>query len=198
MKNKIAIMGILDVCIYAVTVALYLIFKSDMLLTLWEVVTFLSSPIMLVILLEIFKNSNPAMSVFKSLTVVFMTGTIILTSVAHFVNITVTRKLIAEGVHIPTYFQIGCWPSVEMALDYLAWGFFMGLAFIATACSLYTAGNAFRKLKIVLLVCGSLCLLGFFGTTLINENLWYLAPLGYGVGTIIVCIEMLKVLKSTK
>jgi len=193
MKNKISILGIADVCIYAMTVALYLIFKSDMLLTLWEAVTILSSPVMLLILLAILKKSSQARPVFKSLTIVFMTGTIILTSVAHLVNITVTRKLIAEGVNIPTYFQIGYWPSVEMTIDYLAWGLFMGLAFIVAACSLHAAGNIFRRLKIMLLVCGSLCLLGFTGTILINENFWYLAPLGYGIGTIIVCIEMFKV-----
>ena len=193
MKNKIAIFGVADVCIYAMTVALYLIFKSDILLTLWETVTILSSPVMLLVLLTILSISSQTRPVFKNLTIVFLTGTIILTSVAHLVNITVTRKLIAEGINIPTYFQIGYWPSVEMAIDYLAWGFFMGLAFIVTACSLHTAENIFRRLKITLLVCGILCLLGFIGTILINENFWYLAPLGYGVGTIIVCIEMFKV-----
>lgn len=197
MKNKISILGIADVCIYAMTVALYLIFKSDMLLTLWETVTILSSPVMLLILLAILKKSSQARPVFKSLTIVFMTGTIILTSVAHFVNITVTRKLIAEGVNIPTYFQIGYWPSVEMAIDYLAWGLFMGFAFLVTAFSLQPTGNTFRRLKFMLLVCGSLCLFGFIGTMLINENFWYFAPLGYGVGTIFVCMEMFKV-KLTK
>lgn len=193
MKNKIAILGIVDVCVYAVMVTLYLIFKSAMLLTLWEAVTILSAPVMLLVLLAILKISSQAKPVFRSLTLVFMTGTIILTSVAHLVNIAVTRKLIAEGVNIPTYFQIGYWPSVEMAIDYLAWGFFMGLAFIATACSLHTAGSIFKRLKIMLIVCGSLCLLGFIGTILINENFWYLAPLGYGVGSIFICIEMFKV-----
>lgn len=198
MKNKIAILGMVDICIYTIAVALYLIFKLDILLTVWEVVTFLSSLIMLLILLDILKRSNQTKSVFKTLTVVFMTGTIILTSVAHFVNVAITRKLIAEGVDIPTYFQIGYWPSVEMAVDYLAWGFFMGLAFISTACSLYTSGNAFRRLKIMLLICGSLCLLGFIGAVLINENLWYIAPLGYGVGTIVICLEMIKVMDVTQ
>lgn len=38
-------------------------------------------------------------------------------------------KLSAKGNLVPVYFQIGFWPSVEMAIDYLAWGFFTGHAF---------------------------------------------------------------------
>lgn len=196
MKNKIAMLGIVDVGLYAVAVFLYLIFKSDQLLTLWEAVTILSAPIMLLVLLDILNKSRQVNSVFQSLTIVFMTCTIALTSITHFVNIAVTRKLIAEGVNIPTYFQIGYWPSVEMAIDYLAWGFFMGLAFIMTACALYAAGSTVKRLKTMLLICGSLCLLGFFGAVL-NENFWYLAPLGYGIGTTIICIEMLVDSKQT-
>lgn len=45
----------------------------------------------------------------------------------------VMRPLINEGVDVPSYFQIGQWPSVEMAIDYLAWGFFLGMAFICAA-----------------------------------------------------------------
>ncbi len=192
MKKKIAILGIVDVGLYAVIVFLYLIFKSEQLLTLWEAITILSAPVMLLILLDILKNSSHEKSVFQNLTIVFMTCTIVLTSVAHFVNITVTRKLIEEGVNIPTYFQIGYWPSVEMSIDYLAWGFFMGLAFITTACPLHMVDSLEKRLKIMLFACGSLCLLGFFGTILVNENFWYLAPQGYGVGIMIVCIVMLQ------
>ena len=42
-----------------------------------------------------------------------------LTSVAHIVNITVTRRLISNGINVPDYFRIGYFPSVEMAVDYL-------------------------------------------------------------------------------
>lgn len=33
---------------------------------------------------------------------------------------------------------------------------------------------------------------------MINENLWYLAPMGYGVGTIVICIELLVIEKISK
>lgn len=57
---------------------------------------------------------------------------------------------------------------------------------------------AVKRLKTILLICGSLCLLGFFGTVPVNGNIWYMAPLGYGLGTIVVCIEMLLDFKTIK
>ena len=50
MKNKTAVLGIVDVTIYAITVILYLIYKTEELLTLWEVITFLSAPVMLLVI----------------------------------------------------------------------------------------------------------------------------------------------------
>lgn len=113
-----------------------------------------------------------------------------LTAVAHIVNITVTRPLIRQGMAVPTYFQIGYWPSVEMAVDYVAWGFFMGLAFLCLGFGMKI--NEKKFLKMMLIICGILCLVGFFGALFINENMWYLAPLAYGPGTIVICLNILK------
>ena len=63
------------------------------------------------------------------------------------VNISVTRRLISEGVSVLSY------------------------------C-----------LRIALIICGFMCLIGFFGALFINENLWYIAPMAYGLGIIIICI----------
>ncbi|MCQ5251737.1 hypothetical protein NE683_00720 [Bariatricus massiliensis] len=127
----------------------------------------------------------------------FMTCTCALTGATHIVNITVTRALISEGVDIPTYFQIGFWPSVEMAIDYLAWGFFTGLAFLCIGITITNKDKVECNIKTTLLISGIFCLFGFFGTVFINENIWYFAPMGYGVGTIIICIQMMK-FKATK
>lgn len=37
------------------------------------------------------------------------------------------------------------------------------------------------------------CMIGFFGTVFINENIWYVAPIGYGFGTIAICIQMIRI-----
>ncbi|SMC22217.1 hypothetical protein SAMN02745134_01594 [Clostridium acidisoli DSM 12555] len=106
---------------------------------------------------------------------VLMSCTCSLTGLAHIINITVTKKLIA---------------------DYLAWGFFMGLAFLSVGVAINHDNKQNSMMKIIVIVCGTLYLIGFLGTVFINENIWYLAPFGYGLGTILICIKMMKIEKE--
>ena len=129
MKKKIPIIGITTCILYFASVGIFLITKAETALTVWELMTILSAPVVLFVLLELSTLVSIA-STYKKAMFAFMTCTCALTGANHIVNITVTRALISEGVDIPTYFKIGFWPSVEMAIDYLAWGFFTGLAFL--------------------------------------------------------------------
>lgn len=196
MKNKISIIGIATCILYFVSVGAFLITKAEIALTIWELMTILSAPIVLFVLLEL-NTLVSISSVYKKAMLAFMTCTCALTSVTHIVNITVTRALISDGIDVPTYFQIGFWPSVEMAIDYLAWGFFTGLAFLCIGIAIGNKDKTERIIKATLLICGILCLVGFFGTVFINENIWYVAPMGYGLGTLVICIQIIK-FKSTK
>jgi len=171
-------------------VASFLITKSDLFLAVWEVFTIIGAIVLLSILLDISKCIGISV-LYKDLMMVFMSCTICLTSLAHFVNIAVTRILLENGVEIPTYFQIGYWPSIEMSIDYLAWGLFMGLSFLVVGIAI-SPKSKYKTIKNTILVCSFLCFSGFLGAVLINQNFWYLAPLGYGFGTIIICIEMIK------
>ncbi len=182
--------GIIAVILYFMSVGFFLISRADIALTIWELMTVISGPIVLLVLLELSQRlscSNPNRSAMQ----VFMGCTCALTGAAHIVNIAVTRRLIREGVDVPLYFQIGQWPSVEMAVDYLAWGFFMGLAFICLGLPSASTDKTMQSLKVISLINGILCLIGFIGALFINENIWYLAPLGYGPGLIILCIVRL-------
>ena len=191
MTKKIFAIGIITCILYFISVGLFLITKTEIALTIWELMTVISAPILLFVLLEI-STLVAITSIYKKAMLAFMTCTCSLTGVAHIVNITVTRALISEGIDVPTYFQIGYWPSAEMAIDYLAWGFFMGLAFLCLGIAIKDKDKIKCSIKATLLTCGILCLIGFFGTIFINENIWYVAPMGYGIGTMIVCIQMLK------
>ncbi len=187
MGKKIHLIGIIDVMLYFVSVGAFLITKADVALTIWELMTVISGPIVLLVLLELsHRLSAPDLN--RRAMLVFMACTCALTGAAHIVNITVTRRLMSEGVEVPLYFQIGQWPSVEMAVDYLAWGFFMGLAFICLGLPIASTDKSARSLKMISLVNGILCLLGFVGALFINENIWYLAPMGYGFGLLVLCI----------
>lgn len=81
---------------------------------------------------------------------------------------------------------------VKRRKDYLAGGFFTGLAFLCLGIAIEDKDKMKRSIKTNLLTCGILCLIGFFGTVFINENIWYVAPMGYGIKTMNVCIQTLK------
>lgn len=190
MTNKISVTGIITCVLYFLSVGSFLVTKSETALTVWELMTVFSAPAVLFVLLKL-SDILSTTSICKKAMLVFMACTCALTGAAHIVNITVTRRLINEGVNVPDYFRIGSWPSVEMAVDYLAWGFFTGLAFLCVGMS---GGNVKHKrvMRSTALLCGILCLIGFFGAVFINENIWYIAPIGYGIGTMVICIQMLR------
>ena len=196
MTKKISVIGIATDFLYFVSVGLFLVTQTEIALSVWELMTILSAPVVLFVLLEL-STLLSVTSICKKAMLAFMSCTCALTGVAHIVNITVTRRLISEGVNVPTYFQIGYWPSVEMATDYLAWGFFMGLAFLCIGLGAKDENKRRRTLKRTLLICGLLCLIGFFGAVFINENIWYVAPMGYGFGSMVICIQMI-MLSTTK
>lgn len=191
-RKGIAIIGIITCIAYFILTLVFVVTGSRDCLAAFEIITMIAGVVMvfLVTILPFsqeMKNNN-----YKTIAIVFVTACMILTNAAHIVNLTVTETLLRKGTSVPEYLQIGMWPSVEMVIDYLGWGLFMGLAFIFSAFGLEKE-NKIKSIKIILNISGILCLLGFFGVLLINENLWYIAPLGYGIGTLILCIKLLHI-----
>ena len=191
MGKRIHLIGIIAVMIYFMSVGAFLISKADIALTIWELMTVISGSIVLLVLLELSRRLSSS-DLNRRAMQVFMGCTCTLTGAAHIVNITVTRRLMKDGVEVPYYFQIGQWPSVEMAVDYLAWGFFMGLAFICLSLPIASTDKTAKSLKAISLINGILCIIGFMGALFINENIWYLAPMGYGFGLLILCVIRLR------
>ncbi len=190
--KKISIISIITTIIYFISVLLFLITKTDFALTLWEVLTVIGGLVFLVLLVNLSEKLSCS-SCYKRLVGIFMACAVTLTSAAHIVNITVTRRLISEGVNVPDYFRIGQWPSVEMCIDYLAWGGFVGLAFLFIGMSIKNKTN--NPIKVSSITAGILCLVGFIGALCINENLWYIAPIGYGIIPIYICVKTMKIEK---
>lgn len=190
MNKKVIGSGLILSIAYILVVGLFVVTQTDIALTMWEVITIVSAPVLLFVLLEM-ADTLQIQPIYRALFLVFMGCNCALTGLTHIINITVTRRLIAQGVEVPTYFQIGYWPSTEMAIDYLAWGFFMGLAYLCIAWGIRGEGRQSKFYRVYLLVCGTFCMIGFIGAVSINENLWYFAPLAYGVGTMLLCIKSL-------
>ena len=128
--KKAAIAGIAGEILYFISMALFLITQTGAALTFWELMTIAGAVIMLIVLIVIAEDRK-IQQIHHKLMTIALSGTVFLTSIAHFTSIGVIRKLESQGVAVPDYFKIGASPSIEMTVDYIAWGFFMGLAFIA-------------------------------------------------------------------
>ncbi len=188
-QRKIPNIGIAVCVMYFISIGVFLITQSETALTIWEILTIIGA-LALLIILAVLAELMKIEAVYKGIMLVFMSCTCSLTGLAHVVNIAVTRRLIAEGVAVPDYFRIGCWPSAEMAIDYLAWGFFMGLAFLTIGLEIHGDEKAKKTMKATVLACSALCMVGFLGAIFVHEGLWYAAPIGYGLGPIVICIQM--------
>ena len=186
--KNIARTGLLICLLYFISVVLLILFSNNITILFMEIITMLSGIYMVLLIISLPFDNNSKCNICKLSAFIFVLSCMLLTNSIHWINIIVIEPLIKNGINMPEYFQIGSWPSFIMAIDYLGWGLFMGLAFIFSSFNLKSSSN----IKWILLVNGVLCLFGFFGV-IINENLWYIAPLGYGIGTAIICIKLLMI-----
>lgn len=189
-KVTVAYSGIILCTLYLIVAAAFIATKTKMFLSGMEVMTIISATFIPFLMVAIVTDTLSENSWWRHLTYTFTSCCLLLTISAHFINLTVTNALIHNGISVPTYFQIGQWPSVEMAADYLAWGLFLGLAFISAAIATSNIAKL-RKMQITILVCGILCLIGFVGPILNNQNIWFIAVAGYTLGIILISIELL-------
>ncbi len=168
----IAYAGITLTILYFMVVAAYFLTESTVMFKLWEAMIILSAPILLLILISVLEYADETKKSWKTAAISFMICTTVITASAHYSNIISSQETLTD-------FQ----PN-----DPLAWGFFMGLAFIFTSASL---SSKLRSVKYTLMICGCLCLVGLFGPILNVVPLWFVAVAGYGLGTPVICIQLL-------
>lgn len=187
--KKAAVAGIVGEILYYISMASFLLTQNEAALTFWEAMTVAGAVIMLIVL-AVIADEYRIQQIHHRLMLISLSGTVFLTSLAHFTSIGVIRKLGSQGVSVPDHFKIGASPSIEMTIDYTAWGFFMGAAFIALFL-----GVRDKTIRIFSAVCGILCLCGFVGS-FISDPLWYIAPMGYGIGFLLMCVFVLRSAKA--
>ncbi len=190
-KATVAYSGIVLCTLYLIVVTAFITTKLKLFLSGMEAMTIISAIFIPFLIEAIVADTLPGKSWWRHLSYIFTVCCLLLTVSTHFINLTVTNALIHTGINVPAYFQIGQWPSVEMAADYLAWGMFLGFAFISAAIAISNIAKL-RKMQIIAFICGILCLIGFVGPIVNNQNIWFIAVTGYTLGIILVSIEILR------
>ncbi len=171
-KVTIAYSGIVLAILYFAVVAGYFLTESTVIFKLWEAMIILSALILLLILISVLENADEDKKSWKIAAIAFMVCTTVITSAAHYSNIISLQGIIADFL-----------PN-----DPLAWGFFMGLAFIFTSASL---SSTFKNIKYTSMICGCLCLIGFLGPILNVIPLWFVAVAGFVLGIPVICVQLL-------
>ena len=90
--KKAAIAGIAGEILYFISMGLFLITQTGAALTFWELMTVAGAVIMLIVLIVIAEDRKKQQIHHKHTTIA-LSGTVFLTSIAHFTNIGVIRKL---------------------------------------------------------------------------------------------------------
>ena len=187
-RKNVAIAGIILCCIYFATVIFFILAGSQNWLIIFEIVTMISGIYFIFLILALPFSDNEKKKIYKISAIIFVTSLMIFTIIAHIVNLMVLR-LLNNGILIPEYLQLGKNPSVITLAEYFGWGIFLGLSFLFSSIGI-EKNKIIKPLKITLFICSMLCFIGFFGS-IINEHLWYIASLGYGFGTLVICTEMI-------
>lgn len=95
-NTKVLKSGIIIEILYFITVLLFIITHLEWALTLWEIMTVIGAVIILIVFIEIANKSN-MQNIYRSLILIFASGTVFITSIAHFTSIGVIRILESQG-----------------------------------------------------------------------------------------------------
>jgi hypothetical protein len=110
-----------------------------------------------------------------------------LTSINRYVGLTVVKQSLASGnTSGLQWFMPYGWPSAMLAVEYLGWGFYFGLACLSLAPA-FVSGSLERAIFWTLLATGMLSLLSVIGQVLGSNSLTFslftmAGVLGWGPG----------------
>jgi hypothetical protein len=113
---------------------------------------------------------------------------VVLTCSVHFVSLTVGRQIEPKVVSALLSQQLSFeqWPTLALALDLLAWDFFLGLSLLFAA-PVFKGDGPPNRVRISMIVAGMLCLAGVLGPALGQMHIQYLGIGGYAFVLPVAC-----------
>jgi hypothetical protein len=152
---------------------------QDPYLAILEVLILLMAPVMVTMMIAVHTVAPRESRVFSLAAVIFMAIVASLTSVIHFVLLTVDRQ--ADLANFPAYKEFFSWewPSVVYALDILAWDWFLGLSLLCAVPVFRGHGRLEKALRYSLTGGGVMCIAGMIGPAVGNIDLRLVGEFGY-------------------
>ena len=101
-----------------------------------------------------------------------------ITSSVHFIILTVSHQIEATGLQLAPLLISFKWPSVAYALDILAWDWFFALSFLFAA-PVFKAGRLETTVRTLMIISGSLSLVGLIGVQFADMQIRNIGIVGY-------------------
>lgn len=152
----------------------------DPLLAVMEVLTLVSAPLLVVMMAAVHGYAPPDRKTHSLIALAFMILVAGTTSAVHFAELTALRQLGSAGI---------AWPSAVYAVELLAWNLLLGLSLLFAAPVFEDSGLQGR-IRLGLLICGALCLLGVIGPAVGDMRLQLVGVFGYGFILPVVCFML--------
>ena len=159
----------------------------DPVLAIMEVLTLLSAPLVVILLAAIHEYGPSEQRPLTLAALAFGVGMATVTSTVHFIALTSARQMGAFVLD---------WPSHLYAAELLAWDVFLGLALVLAA-SAFSGDALSRWTRRVLVLTGTLCLLGTAGPLIGDLRVQRIGVFGYGVGLPLGCFLVARVLRGS-
>jgi len=163
-----------------------------------NIVSLASVPIFVFLWVILHNVSTPDKKIFTQtsleLIVIFAT----LTSINRYVAMTVVHQSIAMGITDGlNWFMPYGWPSIMAAMEVLAWGFFLGLAFLFLA-PVFRKGKLELAIFWTLIISGVFSLIAVLGQIMNSVVLNMLGIIAWGPGLIVLFVLLAFWFKNSK
>jgi hypothetical protein len=196
----LSVIGIILAFLYLLAVLAILLFDKmppgELYQSLVSTVTLVSVPVLVWLWVIIHESTEPEKHLYSLGSLVFMVIFGTLTSINRYVSLTVIPQALAQGkTEGLSWFQPHSWPSIMAAMEVLAWGFYLGLAFFCLAPA-FSRGKIERRIFWTLVVSGVFCFAAALGQVLNSPLLNILGIVAWGPGLITLLILLARWFKE--
>ncbi len=186
-----AILGVVYVIVGAIGVVarprgLGPLSQVDPYLAVLEILIILFAVSVVVMMAGVYASASPERKAYSLAALAFAIVFAMLTCSVHFASLTVARQIASEAAPLLSAQLSFQWPSLALALDLLAWDFFLGLALLFAA-PVFRGDRLQDMVRFGMYLAGALCLAGTLGPLL--GRLWLQLPaiVGYAFVLPVVC-----------
>lgn len=199
--NRISMIGVLLTALYILAVAGMFtsgdLTPAEPYVSIISVVSLASAPLFVFLWVILQNTVTPDKKIFTQTSLALIVIFATLTSINRYIAMTVVRQSIALGIRDGlNWFMPYGWPSVMAAMEILAWGFFLGLAFIFLSFA-FRIGRLERAIFWTLLLSGIFSLIAVLGQIVNSTVLNMLGIIAWGPGLILLFLLLASWFRSS-